>query len=250
MEKNDRVTHTMQLNDKIDIEETLNKYQFDDNFLKNEESWNNIRKSILGITDEDSNNGSSDDDDSSSDSDDGSTGDDEGSDSDDDDDDDLPPAMNLNDAGPSKTTDLTGADLVDLRRKIYLVIMSSLDYEECAHKLLMLRIPKANQIEICTMLLECCSQERTYVKMYGLLGCRFCSVDALYQTNFKICFVQQYNTCHHLDTNKLRNTAKFFAHLICHDALPWDTMSCITLTEKMTTSSGRIFIKILFQEML
>ena len=62
--------------------------------------------------------------------------------------------------------------------------------------------------------------------------------------------MQQYNTCHHLDTNKLRNTAKFFAHLICHDALPWDTMSCITLTEKMTTSSGRIFIKILFQEMV
>ena len=77
VEKNDRVTHTMQLNDKIDIEETLNKYQFDDNFLKNEESWNNIRKSILGITDEDSNNDSSDDGDSSSDSDDGSTGDDE-----------------------------------------------------------------------------------------------------------------------------------------------------------------------------
>ena len=53
-----------------------------------------------------------------------------------------------------------------------------------------------------------------------------------------------------MDTNKLRNTAKFFAHLISHDALPWDTMSCITLTEKMTTSSGRIFIKILFQEMV
>ena len=77
--------------------------------------------------------------------------------------------MNLNDAGPSKTTDLTGADLVDLRRKIYLVIMSSLDYEECLYKLLMLRIPKANQIEICTMLLECCSQERTYVKLYKLM---------------------------------------------------------------------------------
>ena len=59
----------------------------------------------------------------------------------------------------------------------------------------------------------------------------------------------QYSTCHHLETNKLRNIAKFFAHLCYTDALPWTCLSIIHLNEEETTSSSRIFIKILFQEL-
>ena len=47
----------------------------------------------------------------------------------------------------------------------------------------------------------------------------------------------------------MRNVAKFFAHLMCQDALPWSALNYISLTEEDTTSSSRIFIKILFQEM-
>ena len=54
---------------------------------------------------------------------------------------------------------------------------------------------------------------------------------------------------HRLETNKLRNVAKFYAHLIGTDALPWTLLSYIELTEDNTTSSSRIFIKILFQEL-
>lgn len=52
---------------------------------------------------------------------------------------------------------------------------------------------------------------------------------------------------HRLETNKLRNVAKFFAHLLGTDALPWHVLAYIRLTEEDTTSSSRIFIKILFQ---
>lgn len=48
-----------------------------------------------------------------------------------------------------------------------------------------------------------------------------------------------------LETNKLRNVAKFFAHLLYTDALPWTCLECIRLSEDATTSSSRIFIKIL-----
>jgi hypothetical protein len=41
--------------------------------------------------------------------------------------------------------------------------------------------------------------------------------------------------------------AKFFAHLLGTFALPWHVLSYIRLTEEDTTSSSRIFIKILFQ---
>lgn len=103
------------------------------------------------------------------------------------------------------------------------------------------------QIELCVMLLECCSQERTYLRYYGLLGQRFCKINKVHQENFEKCFVQQYSMIHRLETNKLRNVAKFFAHLLGTDALPWHVLSYIRLTEEDTTSSSRIFIKILFQ---
>lgn len=99
------------------------------------------------------------------------------------------------------------------------------------------------------MLLECCSQERTYLRYYGLLGQRFCMINRVYQENFDECFVKQYSMIHRLETNKLRNVAKFFAHLLGTDALPWQALAYIRLTEEDTTSSSRIFIKILFQEL-
>ncbi len=52
-----------------------------------------------------------------------------------------------------------------------------------------------------------------------------------------------------METNKLRNVAKFFAHLFHTDALPWTAFEYIHLNEQETTSSTRIFIKILFQEL-
>ena len=53
---------------------------------------------------------------------------------------------------------------------------------------------------------------------------------------------------HRLETNKLRNVSKFFAHLLITDGLPWTCLEYIHLNEEETTSSSRIFIKILMQE--
>lgn len=86
---------------------------------------------------------------------------------------------------------MTETNLVNLRRSIYLTIMSSLDFEECAHKLLQLKIPEGKENELCNMLIECCSQERTYLRFYGLLGHRFCLLNRLYQELFDQAFLQQ-----------------------------------------------------------
>ncbi|CDY49736.1 BnaA02g19360D [Brassica napus] len=145
--------------------------------------------------------------------------------------------------------DETETNLVNLRRTIYLTIMSSVDFEEAGHKLLKIKLEPGQEMELCIMLLECCSQERTYLRYYGLLGQRFCMINKIHQENFEKCFVQQYSMIHRLETNKLRNVAKFFAHLLGTDALPWHVLAYIRLTEEDTTSSSRIFIKILFQEL-
>lgn len=98
------------------------------------------------------------------------------------------------------------------------------------------------------MVIECCSQERTYLKYYGLMAERFCKLNRTWVDNFVHCFEEVYNTIHRYETNRLRNIAKLFAHLFNTDALPWTSFQIIRLTEEDTTSASRIFVKILFQE--
>lgn len=66
--------------------------------------------------------------------------------------------------------DNTETNMLALRRTIYLTIRSSLDYEETAHKLLKLQLKPGQEVELCHMVLDCCAQERTYEKFYGLLA--------------------------------------------------------------------------------
>lgn len=59
-------------------------------------------------------------------------------------------------------SDQTETNLVNLRRTIYLTSMSSLCFEEVGHKLMEIKLEPGQEMEVCIMLLECCSQERTY----------------------------------------------------------------------------------------
>lgn len=84
-------------------------------------------------------------------------------------------------------------------------------------------------------------------RYYGLLAQRFCMIKREYQACFEDCFRRQYALIHRLETNKLRNVARFFGHLLATDAISWEVIDSIRLTEDDTTSSSRIFIKVLFQ---
>lgn len=54
--------------------------------------------------------------------------------------------------------DETQTNLVNLRRTIYLTIMSSMDFEEAGHKLMKVGVQPGQEIELVTMIIECCSQ--------------------------------------------------------------------------------------------
>ncbi|KAL2923925.1 Pre-mRNA-splicing factor CWC22-like protein [Bienertia sinuspersici] len=227
VEPEDQLTHEVSLEDEVDPEVGLDIFKQDPNFLENEKRYEELKKSILGDELEDG----------------------DGSDAGSDDDEDDEEEDEDSEEQRMQIKDETETNLINLRRTIYLTIMSSVDFEEAGHKLLKIKLEPGQEMELCIMLLECCSQERTYLRYYGLLGQRLCMINKLYQENFDKCFVQQYSMIHRLETNKLRNVAKFFAHLLVTDALPWHVLAYIRLTEEDTTSSSRIFIKILFQEL-
>jgi len=59
-------------------------------------------------------------------------------------------------------------------------------------------------------------------------------------------FIEKYETIHRYTTNKIRNLAKFFSHLASTNAMDWAALECVVITQERTTSSSRIFIKIMF----
>jgi pre-mRNA-splicing factor CWC22 len=150
----------------------------------------------------------------------------------------------------AKQADMTEDELVTFRRKVYLQIMSAVGYEECAHKLAQfMRSHRGNEGELCNMILECCSQERTFMRYYGLVGKQFCLLNKVYVARFEEAFAEHYATIHQFDSRKIRNMANFYAFLLCSDVLPWSIFSVAVLSEDETTSSSRIFLKYILLEL-
>jgi len=241
VERDSQVTFETSLdNEDLSKDDHLDIFRVDNDFEKHEETWGKIRSEILGLSDNEEDESGEDETDD---------------DADDDEEDDSDASEQELATGTMKSQtittieDLTEADLVHLRRQIYLTIMSSATFEECAHKLTKIHIPFSKESELINMIIECCSQERTFLRYYGLIGARFCLLDNRWRDAFLEAFEAQYTTIHRLETNKLRNVAKLFAHLLHTDAVPWSCLSVIHLNEDETTSSSRIFVKILIQEM-
>lgn len=230
VEIEEQTTHFFSLDDEeIDPEESLNVFKFDEDFLENEEVYSEIKREILGDEEEESSEAEAETE--------GKGKEEEG------------PVS----SGPSTTqeiADMTGTNLINLRKTIYLTIMSSVDFEECGHKLLKISLPAGLETELTNMLIECCSQERSYLKFYGLLGERFAKLNPIWSDAFLSSFNTVYGNIHRLETNRIRNVAKFFGHMLSTDALPWSpALSGIQLTEEGTTSASRIFLKFLFQDL-
>ncbi|KAI4761134.1 MIF4G-domain-containing protein [Aureobasidium sp. EXF-3400] len=225
VEEEDQITHNTGLDDQIEVQDGLNVFKFDADWESNEEAYKKLRAEILGEAD--------------------------GSDEDDEDDSDVSSSEDEDDEANKQVEikDQSNTDLVNLRRTIYLTIMSSGGFEECTHKLLRINLPPGLEHELPSMIVECCSQERTYNKFFGLIGERLCKINRMWNELFEASFVKYYDTIHRLETNRLRIVAQFFGHLLSSDAIGWHVISAIHLNEDETTSSSRIFIKILIEEL-
>ncbi|TKY87880.1 hypothetical protein EX895_003461 [Sporisorium graminicola] len=232
VEEDDQITHRISLDDQLNVEEGLNVFKKDPEFIENEDRYRAIKAEILGENSDSGDSGSEADSETGSSSDESEAGGDE---------DDAQRQLEIHDR--------TETNLINLRRTIYLTIMSSLDFEESVHKLLKLEVPEGQDIELCNMIVECCSQERTYSKFYGNMGERFCKLHRKWSDTFAQSFSNYYDTIHRYETNRLRNIARFFGHLYSTDSISWASLSVVHMNEDDTTSSSRIFVKILFQEL-
>lgn len=237
VDEKDRVTHTVELSEprKEDFHTEFNYFKFDPKWSENESKYDDFRKSLL--EDGSSNEESSTDEDSDSEEEEEEV---DKKPIDDEDKKDVKPDI----------IDATGTDLIAFRRMVYLTIRSSVRHEEVVHKLLKSRIDVELHDELCQMILDCCGQERTYETIYGLVASKFCQINRReFAPKFEKILQQFYEVVHRFETNKIRNIAKFYAHLLTTESIDWLCLSCLKLRENATSSAGRCFIKFLFQEL-
>lgn len=218
----------------FDLQYECDNFQFDSEYEQNEREYEVIKKDILGaaVYEFEKNKNPFDASHGVSNGKRGATSDEEGT-----------------EAAAKKPVDMTEAELVDFQRTIYLTVNSSLSYEEWGHKLLrLMRSNPGREAELCRMIVECCSQEKTYIRGYGLVAQRFCMLNRIYVSHYEDLFAQHYATIHRLDMRKIRNVANFYASVLAADVLPWTVFELVRIVEDETTASSRIFLKILFQE--
>lgn len=219
VEEQEQITHYVTLDDdSLQTFDELNIFQFDPKFKESEEYYEKLLEELLPSSSEDESG-------------------------------DISEQPEVLERSTEKVIDATGKSISELRKLIYLTIMSAVDFEECGHKLLKLDIPIGQEIEVCNMIVECCSQERTYLKYYGLLAERFCKLNLVWAELFSESFRLVYATIHRLETNKIRNVAKLFSHLLMNQALSASIMGDVVLSEDETTSAARILLKFMFQDL-
>lgn len=224
VEEEDQITHRPPgLDENIDVEDGLNIFKFDAEYEEHEEAYKKLKAEILGEaegSDEEYESGESSDDEEQK------------------------------EEHQLEIQDQSNTDLTNLRRTIYLTINSSADFEECCHKLMKINLPIGKESELPSMIIETCSQRPTYEKFYGLVGERFARINRLWTDQFETQFMKYYDTIHRYETARLRNIARFFGHILGSEAIGWHVFSVVHLNEEETTSSSRIFIKILFQDLV
>jgi pre-mRNA-splicing factor CWC22 len=222
VEEEDQITHQVDLDGEINVQDSLNIFKFDPEYEEHEAAYKKLKAEILGEA--------------------------EGSDEEYDSDESSEEGAEDEKERDMEIKDQTNTDLSNLRRSIYLTIKSSGTFEEACHKLMRINLPVGMEKELPSMIIQCSYQEQTFDKFYGNIGERFCKLNRLWQELFQDCFVEYYETIHRYETNKLRIIAQFFGHLLATDAIGWQVISIIHLNEDETTSSSRIFIKLLFEE--
>lgn len=126
----------------------------------------------------------------------------------------------------------------DVRRAIFVAIMSSEDYRDARERLLKLRLKRNQEREIPHVLLHCCGNEAQYNPYYTLIAQQLCSQHSI-RMAFQFSLWEQFRRMGEEDTfgngnpefeeddedermplRKIVNLAKMYGYLIAHGLLP------------------------------
>ncbi|CAG8801846.1 12142_t:CDS:2, partial [Racocetra persica] len=157
----------------------------------------------------------------------------------------------------------------DVRRCIFVVLMSSEDYIDAFERLLKLGLKEVQAREIPRVLLHCCGNENTPNPYYSLIAQRLCDYDHSFKVTFKYCLwdflrecgegdvggigetmnnIPENNSSEKISLRRIVNLAKLFAWLIVNGGLSIIILKTVTFTKLQ--SQSRLFFQLLFSNII
>ncbi|CAH3015813.1 unnamed protein product [Porites evermanni] len=136
----------------------------------------------------------------------------------------------------------------DVRKNVFLVMMTSEDYIDAFEKLLRLNLKDAQTREVIHVLIDCCVQERTYNPYYAYLGQKFCEYNRSYQVTFQYSFWDKLKVVGDLASHSVDNLSCLMSHLIATRALSLAILKVVNFVE-LDKPSVRLFTS-LFRHLL
>lgn len=107
----------------------------------------------------------------------------------------------------------------DVRRNIFVVLMSSEDYADAVEKLLKLKLKDKQDREIARVIVLCAAQERVHNPYYELVAARFCNLNHGFKITFQYVLWDEIKTVADADVRRINNVAKLYGHLVAVRAL-------------------------------
>ncbi|CAR27805.1 hypothetical protein ZYGR_0N02910 [Zygosaccharomyces rouxii] len=151
---------------------------------------------------------------------------------------------------PLVVKDMTSNEEIEFKKKIYLILKSSLSSDEAAHKIIQKRIPDKQKYRVVDIIIKSNYQEATYSKFYGLLSEKLCASHRSWKPAFEQIFTENYQDCDELEPAQLRTLGKFWGHLLASDYLGFEVFNNVHLNEEETNPPQRILLKFILLELV
>ena len=140
---------------------------------------------------------------------------------------------------------------LQIKRKVYLTIVSNVTSNATAHTLLKLadEVGSDNERIVMNTCIDYTGMERTFNRDLGVLIELMCRGRPSFIPLVENGFVKSYLDCHKFTIHRMINLACLFAYLLGRDVIGWHVLCTVRLTEEDTTSAQRVFIKYLMEEL-
>lgn len=125
----------------------------------------------------------------------------------------------------------------DIRKSIFVVLMSSADYIDAFGKLTQLGLKDKQEREIIRMLLFCCVQEIEYNPYYALVAERLCRSTHHHKITLQFTLWDFFKTLQsgseQISIRRVSHTARFYAELVIKHVVPISILKALDLTSVM-----------------
>ena len=136
----------------------------------------------------------------------------------------------------------------ELRRSIFVVLMTSQDYVDAFERLQRLNLKEQQEREIIRVLLHCCGQEKTFNPYYAYLLEKFCGLKHSFRKTVQFCLWDFFKVLKDQSVRKIRNIVMLLAHLIRAETVPISVLKVVNFHE--LDEQGHLFFQLLLTTLL